>query len=804
MTPPIWRLDDIPDDALSEAGGKALNLGRLRRAGFPVPDGFCLTASAYRLAGGQSVPGHIAAAACQAYDALGGGPVAVRSSATAEDLPEASFAGQQETFLSVEGHEALIGAIGACWVSLHGERARAYRLEQGIAEDDLAMAVVVQRMVAARAAGVLFTIDPSTGDANRMVVEAVAGLGEALVSGHAIPQRFVIRRTDVSLQEGPAGAPLLDRGQLSALCELGARIEESLGGPQDIEWAIDDDGPKILQARAVTGLGRQAELLALIDEERQRLSEEAGGVPTVWSSYQAAEVVHAPLPMTFAVLSRWLSRAGGHGAAHRALGYSPEDTGRSVLELICGRAYYNLNEEARSYLTGVPYAPNVAAIKAHPPSAAEAVPELQATQAGCGFIFALPAVMWRLSRAVSVQRRLKATYVTELTERVFPEFESYIERERAVDLSRLDARELVDTILRWIDHLACDFGRHAIQPSILAGEALLGVQRTLSRSMDADAAKQVARQLVSGDEGNRTTEAAYRLWQVGNGEVSLEAFLEEFGHRAAGELELATPRWREEPEQVRAMAEALRGTACPARRVDEARARRQAAQADVERQLGSRAATLRAELDVARRYAPFRENPKHYFLMEYELIRAGLLELGKRCGIDDGVFYLVPDELPRLAAGEDLGDRIRQRRRRRRLALQVPVPEVIFSDDLEAIGRPQATAAAEGALSGLGVSSGSVTGVARVLGHPGEGAQFREGEILVAPSTDPGWTPIVVRAAGLVLEKGGMLSHGAVVAREYGLPAVTNVHEATTVIRTGSRLRIDGTAGRVEVLEGPA
>jgi len=801
MTPPIWRLDDIPEDALGEAGGKALNLGRLRRAGFPVPEGFCLIASAYRAAQGGALSEDAAAELCQSYDALGGGPVAVRSSATAEDLPEASFAGQQETFLNVEGHEALLRAVADCWASLHGERAAAYRAGQGIDDADLAMAVVVQRMVPARAAGVLFTIDPSTGDADRMVVEAVAGLGEALVSGHATPQRFVVSRVGGALLEGPSEAPVVDEGELSALCALGARIEDSFGGPQDIEWAIDAEGVRILQARPVTGLGRQDELRGLIGEERQRLTEAAGGVPTVWSSYQAAEVVHAPLPMTFAILSRWLSHSGGHGAAHRALGYRPEETGRSVLELICGRAYYNLNEEARSYLTGMPYAPNVAAIKADPPSAAEAVPELQAEQAGCGFVLALPRVMWRLSRAVSVQRRVRKTYASELAERILPDFEAYIARERQTDLAALAPGDLAARVTRWIDHLTGDIGQHAIEPSILAGEALLTVQRTLGKSMDADSAKQAAQQLVSGDEGNKTTEAAHRLWQVGNGEVALESFLDEFGHRAAGELELATPRWREEHEQVRAMAEALRGTASPADRAAEARARRDAAQAEIEKRAG---AALHAELETARRFAPFRENPKHYFLMEYELIRQGLLELGRRCGVGDGIFYLVPDELPRLAQGEDLSGLIRQRRRRRRLALQVPVPEVVFSDDLDAIGRAHEAPASEGALRGLGVSSGVATGVARVLRDPAESGQFREGEVLVAPSTDPGWTPIVVRAAALVLEKGGMLSHGAVVAREYGLPAVTNVHDATNVIRTGSRLRVDGASGCVELLEEPA
>jgi phosphoenolpyruvate synthase/pyruvate phosphate dikinase len=271
------------------AGGKGANLGELTQAGFPVPPGFVLTTAAYRhfvqannlqeaitavlpqaalhdpaelaraatviarhFAAGR-VPAEIADDLCRAYLALGGGLVAVRSSATAEDLPTASFAGQQETFLNVRGAEAVLEATRRCWASLWTARAMAYRARQGIPPDSVSLAVVIQQMVAAEAAGVLFTAHPVTGDPNEMVINAVRGSGEALVGGQVTPEEIVVGWPTwaVRRRDSPAGRVLTD-AQAVELARLGERIESHYGRPQDIEWAWADGRFHVLQARPIT------------------------------------------------------------------------------------------------------------------------------------------------------------------------------------------------------------------------------------------------------------------------------------------------------------------------------------------------------------------------------------------------------------------------------------------------------------------------------------------------------------------------------------------------------------------------
>jgi len=830
MTPLVVPLGDIPDGALGWAGGKAANLARLIRAGFAVPDGFCVTTAAYRAAkprkpGTATDFGRAAASEACASSEIGGCPrfstalgealadayaslggrVAVRSSATAEDLPDASFAGQQDTYLNIEGEPAVAEAVRGCWASLYTERARAYRREAGVAEDDLAMAVVVQRMVDARCAGVLFTVDPTSGDPARMVIEAVAGLGEALVSGEVEPDRFVIAAdSGTALEQHCTGAsPVLDETDLASLRDVGLQVAEALGGPQDIEWAFDIEGLKVLQARPITSLRVADEIRRIVEEERERLRALSGDEVLVLSSHQTAEVVPAPTPMTAAILQRWLSHSGGHGAAHRALGYRPEDTGRSILEVVCGHAYFNLNEEARSYIAGAPYRPDVALLRQDPSAAAMAVPRLDPSGTGCSFIFLLPVVMWRLLSASRRSAAVRRGYAEELRERTFPEFLAHIGEERSVDVESLSDQELVARIGSWIEYATVVIGQHAIQPSILAGESLVAAQQVLARGRGDVEARDLVQRLVMGGQENKTTEATTRLWEVAHGRASMEGFMEEFGHRGPGELEVSSPRWREEPEMVASMADALRESESPHARIEaqrEARDRVEDELFDGQRPLGVAPARLRAHLAEARRYFPFREDPKYYMAMQLELVRRGLLALAERYALGDDIFYLTPEELPLLIAGKDMLPTIRARRRRRRLALQVPLPDVIFTDALDQIGKPRAVWTGEGDLTGTGVSSGMAEGTARVILDPADGRALREGEILVAPSTDPGWTPIVARAGGLILERGGMLSHGAVVAREYGLPAVTNVADATRVLRSGQRVRIDGASGVVSVV----
>ena len=317
--------------------------------------------------------------------------------------------------------------------------------------------------------------------------------------------------------------------------------------------------------------------------------------------------------------------------------------------------------------------------------------------------------------------------------------------------------------------------------------------------------------LISGLSGNLTVETNEKLWQVATGDLTLNDFLKGYGHRAVGEFELAQPRWREDTAYLEQVIASFQQETSGENRQQKPSShfvrqveQRAAAEAELKSLLGDKRSgqkQIEIELDFTRRYLPFRETAKFYLMLGYEQIRRALLELDKRYELDNGIFYLVPDELERLIAGDDFGDIIEARRTQRALMLQIEMPDVIFSDALEQIGAPVSADIAE-MWTGVGVSAGVATGKARVLRTPSEVRPSDRDYILVCPSTDPAWTPLFLHAAGLVMERGGLLSHGAVVAREYGVPAVVNVPNATLQIADGQELQVDGNQGIVSIYHG--
>lgn len=356
----ILPFDKVTDADAVRVGGKGLSLGKTANAGLPVPPGFVVTTEAYRKlhVGGVRGDAAFASALADAYLKLGGGPVAVRSSATAEDGAEFSFAGQQETILGVVGPDAVIDAVERCWKSLHTERAIAYRRLKGIPHDGLAMAVVVQQLVPADVAGVMFTRDPQDPSGNTMAVEASWGLGEAVVSGRVTPDRFRVDRINGAAVEKHAGrktvritaageepvsdpqitAFCLSDTELSRLVDLGRNVEAFYGDPRDIEWAIAGGSVFLLQARPITtasAADRETVRIAVISGLRDKADPRG----TVWVRYNLSEVLPEPTPMTWAVVGRLLAADGGFGAMNRDLGANPDPTlgGESAFEI--GRAH---------------------------------------------------------------------------------------------------------------------------------------------------------------------------------------------------------------------------------------------------------------------------------------------------------------------------------------------------------------------------------------------------------------------------------------------------------------------------------
>ena len=846
----IKHFSEIDETDLPHVGGKGLNLGKLTRAGFRVPQGFCVTTDAYRF----SVQ-NLSDQNRDAINALGLAPeliseiqaareklqtatVAVRSSATAEDLEEASFAGQQDTFLNVTPDE-LLDALKACWASLWSERAIAYRETQGIADDGLAMAVVVQEMCEADVSGVLFTVSPLRPDV--AIVESNWGLGESVVSGAITPDSFHISRetgeilerniatkremvTDAGVCQVPdkqQDVPSLRDTQLQELTQLGMRVETFYGQPMDIEWALADKQFVLLQARHITtpssstapstsaSLASEADkdyIEKLRQQEIQVLETLAEAHGTVWCHYNLAEVLPAPLPMTWAIIKDFMSGTGGLGQAYRGLGFHPSGNvdSNGILDLICGRIYVNLNREAELYFDGFPSAHDFNTLKQNPQQAMYAQAETDIKRSTASFWLKLPLHIIRMSSAEMRLRRTRSNFDQVLTTDVFPAFHGEVKAERDLSYSKLSDAELVAKFRTWRAKTLDDFAPKALTATLLAGFSLQRLEAALQKCTNETDAKTLASRLISGLSGNLTVETNEKLWQVATGDLALTDFLKDYGHRAVGEFELAEPRWREDTTYLEQVIASLQQGASEAddqqhfaRQVEQ----RASAEQELSELLGDKVSLrkqIESELNFTRCYMPFRETAKFYLMLGYEQIRRALLELDSRYELNGGIFYLVPDELGQLIAGDDFGDTIARRRTQRELMLQIELPDVIFSDSLGQIGTPMSTAVAE-TYTGVGVSAGVAQGKACVLLAPSDVRPSDRGYILVCPSTDPAWTPLFFHAAGLVMERGGILSHGAVVAREYGVPAVANIPNATRLIADGQVLQIDGNQGIVSI-----
>ncbi len=815
----LRSLSDIRPTDHDAVGGKGLSLGLLASAGLPVPPGFCLTTAAHRRLRHLSLdrdPALVAALAA-AYRDLGGGAVAVRSSAVGEDGTVASFAGQQETFLGVEGEADLLHAIERCWASLDSDRAVAYRRHQGI-RDEPVMAVVVQRLVAALVAGVLFTRDPLDPAQRQMLVEASWGLGESVVSGKVTPDRFhldretgrvldrhvavkTLQRTAAGEEPVPAerqSIACLSDEQLAALAELGRRVEAFYGEPRDVEWALAEGRFWLLQARPITAAGH-AEREQVRQEEIAALRGRASPDGTVWSRFNLAEVLPEPTPMTWALVSRYLmSGKGGFGAMYRDLGYAPDRSldDEGVFDLVCGRPYCNLSREPRLHGRHLPFEHPFAALKADPRRALYPTPIVNPRRFRPLTLLLLPALLpWLALKHVAAgirQQRLLNTFAGRFRQEIAPAFQQETRQGQEQDLIRLDDRALVQMMEQWARRTLVDFARDSLKPTALAAISLARLEQKLAVVLGGERARETAREMVMGVRPDPEADLPGAVRDLAAGKLSRADFLTRFGHRGSEEMELSRPRWAEAPELLERPGSLA---ATPAHEGPTPRERLSA----IPRLAPFQRDLLLEEVSILHTCLALRETGKHYLMLGHALIRRVLLELDRRGRLGGGVFFLTPEELPRLIAGEDLSAVIVQRRRRRALALGLEVPPVLFSDDLEAIGRP---AQPEGGDSWQGVplSAGVAEAPALVLDQPHVGTMPAEGYILVCPSTDPAWVPLFVHARGLVMETGGVLSHGAIVAREFGLPAVAGLPGVLRNVRTGQRLRVDGGRGTVRVV----
>lgn len=779
-------------------GGKAAGLAALIRLGERVPDGFCVTTEAHSRG---EVP---RAEVLAAYERLGGGPVAVRSSATAEDLPDASFAGQHDTFPAVEGAEELLAAIRACWDSLDSERARAYREAVGIAHDTVRMAVVVQRMVGAEVAGVLFTANPLTGSRSESVVDAAAGLGTVVVDGAVAADHYVLDGTD------PEERGCLTLAQLKEVREVGERLQRQLGAPQDLEWAYDRDGTLwLLQSRPITTLF-----------PAPPVSERPG--PRLYVEFGRVQGMLQPVtPMGMSTLKAMLA------GMLASFGMTVEITG------IGGRLYGDLTDAMRDpstrqrlvKLMAVDFGPRAQAVVEHLLNDPRFTP--------------WPGTRRRNTAALTMGPKAAAGILGTLARPAAARARVFGTIERLRQQPAADPSTAVQLLPLLEEAGQPNAGPGAIIWPVVTGLLVTAALPPLLKGIASD---DEIKTVLAGMPHNVTIEMDLALWQVAQraaahrelllrtspGELAaaylagelpdfgLAAFLDVYGLRCAAEVDVGVPRWSEDPAPVFAiLANYLRVTdpeQAPDRRFERAAARAEAMLAELVRRARRkrpvrgrlagfflRRARELAGLREAGKFAglyALRDRRRRLLLIGAELQAKGLLERA-----DDVMFLTLPELRTVVDRGDDLRETVtgcqsqyaRELRRR-------TVPVALLSDGTDAETLLPARTPDGRTLTGAGASTGRISGRARVVRSPA-GAYIEPGEILVAPTTDPGWTPLFLTAGGLVTEAGAVMAHGPTVAREYGIPAVICVPGATDRIRTGQLITVDGATGTVTLDE---
>jgi len=869
----VRAIGDLGQQDILLAGGKGASLGEMVRAGLPVPDGFVVLTGAYRsfvncngmaaeidritagvpedaaaaldevsrslqaLFSDAALPQDIVDAIGEAYRRLGGGPVAVRSSATAEDLPGASFAGQHDSFLNMEGGEAVAAAVKRCWASLWKERAIAYRKRQGIASEGVAMAVVVQRMVTAERAGVLFTANPLDHRRDRMLLSASWGLGEAVVGGEVTPDQWVVDASSgdvvdaeiadkrvITVRDGdgtvtremPAEmrtAPALQPAEVAELARMGRAAAKFFGSPQDIEWAAAEGSIYLVQSRPITSLFPLPEPRPdLVDGLRLYLC----------FSVHAQQMVE---PLTPAGLEFWRALVAGFAYAFTGKPY------RAVpaLKFAAGRMFFDVTELLRNPKRWDGFG---TAISDKDPVTAEAL-RLFLAREGDAIAHRGPGVRIPM-RLLPLAARLALRY---LSAAVVPNrARRRLQRETDAAIAALEAEAAglagVADRVRFIEE---EIGRRgavawlvpvAVMSPGLAAEG--AIRERLERWLgDASALTAIQRALPY----NPTTEMGLALWRLAQRlraegvapsaeHPGVREFLGRFGHRAVWEIDPGVPRWSEDPafvlDVLRGYGEA-EGTDQEAQfHAHEAEAVRVADDvvARVRRERGGlHARQLGWLIRLYRATGGMREQPKFDGARLIALTRRVLRDVGeelvRRGRLDDAddVFFLTLDQIRAAdlggedtrAAGMDLSaEAARARAEYLREQERRAVPRWMTSAGECIFGVP--AKGGEGVLAGHPVSPGVYEGTVRVVLHPA-GARLERGEVMVCRGTDPCWTPLFLRAGALVMETGGAVSHGSVVAREYGLPAVAGVPDATVHLQDGMRVRVDGETGQVAVLE---
>jgi rifampicin phosphotransferase len=830
---------------LSEIGGKGQSLARLASAGLPVPNGFHITTAAYddfvaethledpinaRLASvsdpasqptdqasgiaalitSQEIPPALAADIVDAYQRLGSPPAAVRSSATTEDLPEASFAGQQETFLNVSGNDQLLKAVRRCWASLWTARAISYRAQYQIRSDKISIAVVVQELIDAEASGIAFSADPVTGDDTMIEINAGWGLGEAIVGGQVTPDaitverasrrvvRTVINTKTVMTQISDAGtalvpvpkqrqnAPALSESQALRLVDLLIMVEDLCKAPVDIEWCRTGDQLFVLQARPIT---------SAIHPDPWNDSRSGD---FLWTNTNVGEAIPDVMtPATWSMVQVFLTDAMATASIPPYVGYG-RIGGRIYLNVsvmvtlsaavgVNQRSYRSLSEDVFGKL------PDDLEI---PPVNARWRDIIRAV---------LPMALHVLGEARRDARVLEAYLAAH---------PALCDRRRAQIASISTPVELADL---WTGVLNPEFHRVSWMLSAAtrsSGASFITTRKRLQRLL-GDAGANALTAGLAGEAGQLASLGLLDgLEQLAAGEIDRDTFNRRFGHRGPHEFEISLQRPGEDPTWVETQLAARAMSATSYREMlDAQEEKRKEAWAELERRHPVHVRILHHQLQRWAKISRDRERARSEVIRYFWVLRAYALQAGELTGLGDDIFFLDKAEIVRVLQGETISSTLINRCR---AAYQAYSALPKYPALIRGTFNPYAWAAdpnrrsdifieggtseANVAVRGFPGSAGVVEAPVRVLSDAADGAAMQPGEVLVTTVTNVGWTPLFPRAAAVITDVGAPLSHAAIVARELGIPAVVGCGNATMRLKTGDRVRVDGTAGTVEVL----
>ncbi|MCU4766644.1 phosphoenolpyruvate synthase [Bacillus toyonensis] len=864
----VLDFQEIEKTQLFLVGGKGLNLGELSNIqSIQVPEGFCVTTVGYEKAIEQTevfhnllnqlavlkiedrdqiseiskkireaimaveIPVDVVESVAHYLSRFGNEyAYAVRSSATAEDLPYASFAGQQDTYLNIIGKEAVLQHVRKCWASLFTDRAVIYRMQNGFDHNQVSICVVVQKMVFPVASGILFTADPITSNRKVLSIDASFGLGEALVSGLVSADNYKVKEDEIvekviatkklaiyGRKEGGTEtkkiAPnqqkvqTLIEQQILQLARIGRQIEAYFGCPQDIEWCLVDDTFYIVQSRPITTLYPIPEA-----------NDQGNHVYVSVGHQQMMTDAMKPLGLSFFLLttSAPMRKAGGRlfvdatqklaSPASRdylinTLGKSDPLVRDALMTVIERDDFIKLlpdDEKEKSASKSMPPASSQPQIENDPAIVTDLIKNSQAS-------------IEELKQSIQTK---SGTYVLDFILEDIQQLKKILfhPQSMAVIMAGMNALSWINEKMeQWLgEKNAADTLSQSVQNNITSemGLALLDVADVIRPYPEVIAYLQHIEddsfldELVQFKDGEKVRDA-------------IGAFLNKYGMRCSGEIDITKTRWSEKPTTIIPMIlNNIRDFEAGAskRKFEEGlqeALKREEELLDKLQYLADgkqKVEETKRMISIIRNFAGYREYPKYGMINRYFIYKQALLKEAEQLvrnnvitEIED-IYYLTFEELHEVVRTNKLDYKvIHKRKNEYKLYEKLTPPRVITSDGEIIIGKYKRENLPTEAIVGLPVSSGVIEGRARVILNM-EDASLEDGDILVTAFTDPGWTPLFVTIKGLVTEVGGLMTHGAVIAREYGLPAVVGVENATKRIKDGQRIRVHGTEGYIEIM----